>query len=494
MADKGVFSSVEQNRRDKYEIKRRDKYLLLAIVSAIVFSLGLAFSKTGEISKDFFLLNLNNIKSFDDLKRLDFKIEYYLIFITYVSILWYALIIKKPLLKKDGLFRKIGYIIFLPLNLLFKFYLYLAKKINPNKKDNKNETLLNTVFKILYSPINFLLFTFEESKPFKFAPCWFGKIEKDFFKQTHNKVDEILRVNELVALKEFHNIFTNDEYKKLIRLFKSESQFIDYLKITEGYLTEKKTKKYDELFFSNRKSTLRNFRAFNGKDKVYFSMDFILFKVDEQSKIFEDFLTKRFLRGSTRINTEILNLFKYTVNDKKFEYNIVGVSKKDLESNKFSSEEKKKINEELKKVFEAKQNNDIKYIENLLKERLVIWFKFFFARVILQRYCNIPAGLLVVKIDDYSMRMITEVYNDKKTINIGKNQNDGSSNSFNGDGLVNLFLYTWNVFLYGRKTKILKDLDYNINTLADTSSMYDKDIENIISNMEKEVGEYKKNN
>ena len=63
----------------------------------------------------------------------------------------------------------------------------------------------------------------------------------------------------------------------------------------------------------------------------------------------------------------------------------------------------------------------------------MIWFKFYFARLILQRYCNIPAGLLVVKLEDYSMRMITEVYNDKKLVNISKNQNDGSSESFNCD-------------------------------------------------------------
>lgn len=35
------------------------------------------------------------------------------------------------------------------------------------------------------------------------------------------------------------------------------------------------------LFKSNKKSVLKKFRAFNGKDKVYFSMDYILFKIDE---------------------------------------------------------------------------------------------------------------------------------------------------------------------------------------------------------------------
>ena len=92
--------------------------------------------------------------------------------------------------------------------------------------------------------------------------------------------------------------------------------------------------------------------------------------------------------------------------------------------NKYSKEQKAKLITEKKKIEEALEKDDLAYIQNLLKERLVIWFKFFFARVILQRYCNIPAGLLVVKFEDYSSRMITECYLDKKLINIGRQQND----------------------------------------------------------------------
>ena len=86
--------------------------------------------------------------------------------------------------------------------------------------------------------------------------------------------------------------------------------------------------------------------------------------------------------------------------------------------------------------------------------------------------------------------MITEVYNDKKLINISRNQNDGSSKSFNGDGLVNLFLFTFNAFLYGRKTKVLQDLEFNINTISDSASAFDDEIKEIVSNMEKEVADY----
>ncbi|MCT7646753.1 hypothetical protein [Aliarcobacter butzleri] len=341
-------------------------------------------------------------------------------------------------------------------------------------------------------PINFFMFTYDEAKPFRFQPCWYGKLEKDFFKQTHNKVDAIERVDDLIVLEEFHNIFTAVEYDKLIRLFKNEAAFIDYLKITEGYLVEKGNRKFDAIFKSNKKSVLRKFRAFNGKDKVYFSMDYILYKVDEQSKVFEEFINGRFLKGSTNISAEILNYFRLTVNDKLFVWNILGVTEKDFKSNKYSKEEKAKLISEKKKIEEALEKDDLSYIQNLLKERLVIWFKFFFARVILQRYCNIPAGLLVVKFEDYSSRMITECYLDKKLINIGRQQNDGSSTSFKGDGLVNLFLFVWNTYLYGRKVKVMNDIEFNINTVSDTVSLFDEEVLNIVKNMENEIKEHEK--
>lgn len=332
-----------------------------------------------------------------------------------------------------------------------------------------------------------MLFLHKEGEAFKFVPCWYGKIEKDLFKQTHNKVDEITRVNNLIALRDFPDIFTDSEYTKLVRLFKNEDQLIDYLKITEGYLTEKNKRKYDELFFSENKKTLKKFRAFNGKDKVYFSMDYIKYKVEEESKNFDVFLSKRFLKGSTRVSAEIFTYFKMIINDTKYEYNLLGITKENMEGRKYSKKELKELNIELEKIKEAKEKEDIVYIESILKERLLVWFKFFFTRLILQRYCNIPAGLLVVKLEDYSTRMITEVYNDKKLINISRNQNDGSSKSFNGDGLVNLFLFTWNAFLHGRKIKVLQSLEFNINTISDAQNLYDDDIEMLVKNMEKEI-------
>ncbi|WP_152633305.1 hypothetical protein [Aliarcobacter butzleri] len=490
--DKGVFSNVEKNRRDKFEIKRRDKYIYMGLSLVFIGLLSLILSRNGTFSKDFFLINIMSLTSWEKIQKIDFAVEYYLGFLVYIILFWGALIRKEPLFKKGGLIRKIGYLFFLPLNLLHKGYLKILCKIDKKRKPNPDDSLLNDFFKLIYLPFNFLYFTADETKAFKFTPLWYRKLEKDFFRQTHNKVDGITRVKDLVALKEFHLLYTAKEYEKLIRLFKSENSFIDYLKITEGYLTEEGKPKYDVLYSSRKISSLKNFRAYNGKDKVYFSMDYILYKVGEQSKIFKEFLDTRFLKGTTRVNVEILTFFKYTVNDKNFEYNLLGVTEKDLNSNKYTAEEKNKLRAEYQIIKSAKEKNDITTIENLLKERLVIMFKFFLARVILQRYCNIPSGLLVVKLEDYTMRMIAESYSDKKLINIAKSQNDGSSNSFKGDGLVNLFLYTWNAFLYGRKTRLMQEIEFNINTISDTSNMYDKDVNAIVTNMEKEIEEYGK--
>ena len=55
--------------------------------------------------------------------------------------------------------RKIFYILFLPLNLMFKLYLYALVKYNPKRKITKDDTLFNAVMKMLYAPINFFMFT-----------------------------------------------------------------------------------------------------------------------------------------------------------------------------------------------------------------------------------------------------------------------------------------------------------------------------------------------
>ena len=53
-------------------------------------------------------------------------------------------------------------------------------------------------------------------------------------------------------------------------------------------------------------------------------------------------------------------------------------------------------------------------------------------------------------------------------------------------------MFTWNAFLYGRKIKILNDIEFNINTVSDPSSLFDDDVLAIVKNMENEIEEHKK--
>lgn len=98
--DKGVFSNVEKNRRDKYEIKRRDKYLYLGILAVLVGMLSIALSKSKEFSRDFFLIDFNKLFNQKGLDSLDFQGEYYLAFFIVATLFWYGLIIKNHYLKK----------------------------------------------------------------------------------------------------------------------------------------------------------------------------------------------------------------------------------------------------------------------------------------------------------------------------------------------------------------------------------------------------------
>ena len=94
------------------------------------------------------------------------------------------------------------------------------------------------------------MFTYDEAKPFQFQPCWYQKLEKDFFKQTHNKVDAIERASEIVVLKDFHNIFTAVEYEKIVRLFKSEGLVNLFLFVWNAYLFGRKVKVLNDIEFN----------------------------------------------------------------------------------------------------------------------------------------------------------------------------------------------------------------------------------------------------
>ena len=489
----GAFSNVENTRRDKYEIKRRDRWYVIIFASAFVAMIGFALSRTKDFPMDFFLFDFTKIKSLDDLQKVSFRYEYYVIFVGVISILWYMFTREEKVLKDDSIIFKIGKVIFFPLNLIFSLYLKLAKWINPTRKDNKNETLWNLIWKIFYLPFNILLFHYNETRNFTFRPYWYAKIKNDFFKQVHNKTDELERVDELEALEDYHKIFTNEEYKDLLQMFRSEDSLIDYLKITEGYLKENEKEKYDKIFRSDNENILENFRAFDGKDTVYFSMDFIAYKTKQQSERYEEFLRRRFLKGRTRISAETIDMLKLIISDLNFEAKVCGMGDTDKQDlSKLSKARLAELKSRVERLKTAKEKQDTKYIEEVLVERLVIWFKFFFARILLQRYCNIPADLVVVKLADYSTRMIMEIYADKKLVNIVKNQNDGQSKSFEGDGLVNLFLYTWNSFLYGRKERVLERIEYNINTISDPADEEDSLVQKINEDMKAEIINYNK--
>ena len=94
------------------------------------------------------------------------------------------------------------------------------------------------------------MFTYDEAKPFQFQPCWYQKLEKDFFKQTHNNVDAIERASEIVVLKDFHNIFTAVEYEKIVRLFKSEGLVNLFLFVWNAYLFGRKVKVLNDIEFN----------------------------------------------------------------------------------------------------------------------------------------------------------------------------------------------------------------------------------------------------
>lgn len=184
----GVFSNVESTKKDGYEIRKRNKYIFIGFASVFLIVLALGFSRTNEISRDFFFVDYRKINSIEDLMNLDFNFP---IFILVFFLIFAALHNLTKENDKNGLIDYVLKFFFLPLKIVYGIFLKIWKAIDKNKKDDPEDTFQNLFFRIFFMPFNFIFFHETEKKEFQLRPKWYKKIRNDFFMPTHNKVDEI---------------------------------------------------------------------------------------------------------------------------------------------------------------------------------------------------------------------------------------------------------------------------------------------------------------
>jgi hypothetical protein len=311
---------------------------------------------------------------------------------------------------------------------------------------------INTIIFPFYSDKSLEEFHFSEGE-------FFNNFRKNFLEKEIKIVDGYQRskqlkiMNKLPTLWAIGNIkgqLTPNKYRKeynyLLQAFRNPNELLDLLKIIEGYMMKDgKPYLFDEYIESMSYKEYLKFRAFNGMDKVYFSLYPLIYFLDDETEMFRLFISKRMLRGRSFLALKLSKYKEHLINDKeRITKMLYGVNNK---KDKVVTEPERTEFEKMLHI--AKSNNNDEWWK-LFKNRLLIvltaQFRFIVSREILQKYTNIPAGLIVVKLDDYTMRMIIDSYRNGGIIDIRKNVNDGSSTSFENDILANLFLLTYHYF------------------------------------------------
>jgi hypothetical protein len=272
---------------------------------------------------------------------------------------------------------------------------------------------------------------------------WLSHLERNFFKQEVKRTDGYNRVSKLNIMKNYPEYFskksgvdalTANDFVFLMRLFKSSKEMKDLMLISEGFVA-KGEPKFDRILSSEEfKIMLQNcggidnIRMFNGKDEVLYSHDTIKALMDVEAQSFEKYIRK-YAFDSRMLFTRRFQLY-------------AGNLKNDINAKKYLFVKGQE------KFSEQIMADNAKFMEYLVFV-LVVYFRFVLWKVIIGQYVNLPAGTIVVKQRDYAIRMITESFDDKSLINIAKNKNDGSTDQFESDNLVNLFLASLNHYRTG---------------------------------------------
>jgi hypothetical protein len=124
--------------------------------------------------------------------------------------------------------------------------------------------------------------------------------------------------------------------------------------------------------------------------------------------------------------------------------------------------------------------NDQRKFRNHLIFALVCYFRLMLFKMIIGQYVNLPAGVMVVKIRDYTARMITEIFEDHCMVSIISDKNDGTNSEFESDNLANLFLASVNHYrvssIESYEDRILKIYNFVPAAKEETSDKMAADI------------------
>ena len=136
-------------------------------------------------------------------------------------------------------------------------------------------------------------------------------------------------------------------------------------------------------------------------------------------------------------------------------------------------------------IFEDKKTLGY-LIDMLMADFALILFK-----IVINQFMNIPAGTMVVKVEDYDTRMIIEYYKQLSTIEIVEKKNDGQSKLFKSDNYVNLFFLMFAYFINDKENNVFSELYFKFNTAEYNKPLSFSELKKLIDN-ESEEGVLKK--
>ncbi len=416
----------------------------------------------------------------------------------------------------------LNYWLFLPFMLFSYFVIYLFVD-GKYLERFKNIKIIKQIFDFPFMLIGFIFYIPKDLRSIiGYESFYLRKLEKKFFYQVVEKEDGYKRVNNLSIFNDRKYLF-GKEYNRILSLFRSKEHFDDLFLIIEGYLY--KSHLFDTVIYKNGEDIFpesyinnfnknakddakipqsRSYKYFqtymlrenkNGvlEDSVVLSLNAIRIYMEDKKSRFKDFLENEAFNFKTAVSTpkkEFAKRFYVLAKDVHFREKIIkGLDKKEakrvlktLDDMSIKPNAKRTRNSGAKKpsIFEDKQTLGY-LIDMLMADFTLVLFK-----IVINQFMNIPAGMMVVKIEDYDTRMIIEYYKQLSTIEIVDKKNDGQSKLFKSDNYVNLFFVLFAFFISDKDNNVFSELYFKFNTAEYTKPLSFSELKNLIDNESEE--------
>ena len=259
-----------------------------------------------------------------------------------------------------------------------------------------------------------------------------------------------------------------------------ESEIEDLMRIYEAEIAKNNKPSnfdvYDEKeYFEDE---LKEYKAFQN-NRVLFSPNAIKTFMNVETKNFEKFINAYLIYGRSYLTIQVAKLRAKIINSREWitdmlfakdSYDVKYLKSFEIADNMLDEEYN-----ELKSLLDSPNEWWELFYKKYLKHFLIAQYRFILFYSIMQRYCNMPVGLIVAKVQDYTTKMILDNYKMRAVLFLKPHVNDGTGNREQGarnDLLAQIFFYTFNYY-----EKLNGSIEDKINEKFDVLGMSLDEIE-----------------